>query len=96
MARMSRAVVMPGDGTWELRELRVPDPPPGGGPPLSGPATGFPPGAFHQLVTELSTRTFSPVEECTHVWPKVAADPNRLGAVGSRAEDGEVWLAVEH
>jgi threonine dehydrogenase-like Zn-dependent dehydrogenase len=30
MARMSRAVVMPGDGTWELRELRVPDPPPGG------------------------------------------------------------------
>jgi threonine dehydrogenase-like Zn-dependent dehydrogenase len=30
MARMSRAVVMPGDGTWELRELPVPDPPPGG------------------------------------------------------------------
>jgi D-arabinose 1-dehydrogenase-like Zn-dependent alcohol dehydrogenase len=30
MARMSRAVVMPGDGTWELRELRVPDPPSGG------------------------------------------------------------------
>jgi hypothetical protein len=21
---------MPGDGTWQLRELRVPDPPPGG------------------------------------------------------------------
>ena len=30
MTRMSRAVVMPGDGTWELRELPVPDPPPGG------------------------------------------------------------------
>ena len=30
MARMSRAVVMPGDGTWQLRELRVPGPPPGG------------------------------------------------------------------
>jgi threonine dehydrogenase-like Zn-dependent dehydrogenase len=30
MARMSRAVVMPGDGTWELRELPVPDPPAGG------------------------------------------------------------------
>ena len=30
MARMSRALVMPGDGTWELRELPVPDPPPGG------------------------------------------------------------------
>jgi threonine dehydrogenase-like Zn-dependent dehydrogenase len=30
MARMSRAVVMPGDGTWEMRELPVPDPPPGG------------------------------------------------------------------
>jgi threonine dehydrogenase-like Zn-dependent dehydrogenase len=27
----SRAVVMPGDGTWELRELPVPEPPPGGG-----------------------------------------------------------------
>jgi threonine dehydrogenase-like Zn-dependent dehydrogenase len=27
---MSRALVMPGDGTWELRELPVPDPPPGG------------------------------------------------------------------
>ena len=30
MARISRAVVMPGDGTWELRELPVPDPPAGG------------------------------------------------------------------
>ncbi len=30
MTRMSRALVMPGDGTWELRELPVPDPAPGG------------------------------------------------------------------
>jgi threonine dehydrogenase-like Zn-dependent dehydrogenase len=30
MTRMSRAVVMPGDGTWQLREMPVPDPPPGG------------------------------------------------------------------
>jgi len=30
MTRMSRALVMPGDGTWDLRELPVPDPPPGG------------------------------------------------------------------
>ena len=30
MARMSRALVMPGDGTWELRELPVPHPPSGG------------------------------------------------------------------
>src|SRR5215472_4673380 len=30
MSLMSRALVMPGDGTWELRELPVPDPPPGG------------------------------------------------------------------
>ncbi|MFE5027481.1 zinc-binding dehydrogenase [Streptomyces sp. NPDC056656] len=31
MALTSRAVVMPGDGTWELREFPVPAPPPGGG-----------------------------------------------------------------
>jgi threonine dehydrogenase-like Zn-dependent dehydrogenase len=30
MSRTSRAVVMPGDGTWHLQELTVPDPPPGG------------------------------------------------------------------
>src|SRR5215472_13342260 len=30
MSLMSRALVMPGDGTWELRELPVPDPAPGG------------------------------------------------------------------
>ncbi|MCD4533060.1 zinc-binding dehydrogenase [Nocardioides sp. cx-169] len=30
MTQMSRAVVMPGDGTWELRELPVPNPPAGG------------------------------------------------------------------
>jgi threonine dehydrogenase-like Zn-dependent dehydrogenase len=30
MARMSRAIVLPGDGTWEQRELAVPAPPPGG------------------------------------------------------------------
>ena len=30
MARTSRALVMPGDGTWRLHELPVPDPPPGG------------------------------------------------------------------
>jgi len=29
MTRLSRALVMPGDGTWELRETPVPDPPPG-------------------------------------------------------------------
>lgn len=30
MTRMSRAAVMPGDGTWSLRTLAVPTPPPGG------------------------------------------------------------------
>lgn len=30
MPQISRAVVMPGDGTWELREFPVPSPPPGG------------------------------------------------------------------
>jgi threonine dehydrogenase-like Zn-dependent dehydrogenase len=30
VGRTSRAVVMPGDGTWSMRELQVPDPPAGG------------------------------------------------------------------
>ena len=30
MGRTSRAVIFSGNGTWELRELPVPDPPPGG------------------------------------------------------------------
>src|SRR6202000_1940455 len=40
MTQLSRALVMPGDGTWELRELPVPDPPPGGAV-LRGEASGW-------------------------------------------------------
>src|SRR5512136_2014726 len=57
---------------------------PGGGLPSGGPATTFRLWSIHQVETELSTRTFSPVGECTQCCP-IVASPNFCRLTSSRA-----------